>query len=58
MQFSNKEGWDKSVANNKDDYGKGILTFAENWAKLMQKHLAEGKSLEECYDKDSVAADQ
>jgi hypothetical protein len=57
MEFSNKEGWDKSVAVNKDPYGKGIITYAENWAKLMQKHLAEGKTLEECYDKDSTAAD-
>jgi hypothetical protein len=57
MEFSNKEGWDKTVAANKDEYGKGIITYAENWAKLMQKHLAEGKTLEECYDKDSTAAD-
>ena len=57
MDFSNKEIWDKGLANNEDPYGRAVYVFAEQWAKLMQKHMAEGKTLQECADADSHAAD-
>jgi len=57
MELSNPEAWNSWKTKNTDPYGKGCVDFAEGWAKLMQKHMAEGKTLEECADADSHSAD-
>lgn len=57
MEFSDTEGWEKTTANNKDGYGSGIVRYAENWAKLMQLEIGNGKKLTEVADHASHEAD-
>ena len=57
MEFTNKEVWDASKAANTDPYGNACLVYAENLAKLIQKHIGEGKTLAECADEDTHKAD-
>lgn len=46
MKLKDKEGWDKFVKlNSKDDYSKGVVTFAESWAELMEEKIAAGEKL-------------
>lgn len=40
MQFKNKEceaGWNLTVENNKDPYGKAAIDFAIRWMNLMEE---------------------
>ncbi len=57
MQFKNKEAWDKGLAVNSDPYGRGVYTFAERWANLMEAELANGKKVNEVAQKTSHDAD-
>jgi hypothetical protein len=57
LELANKAGWDEFVANNQDGYGKGVIDFAERWAKLMQVELAAGKKLSDIADTTSHEAD-
>ena len=38
-------------------YGKGILAYADRWARMMQLELLEGKTLEEIWIDTSYEAD-
>lgn len=59
MSYSDKDGWDEWLANQKDDYGYGrcIFRYAEWWARLMELELSNGKKLEEIADITSREAD-
>lgn len=34
MQFSDKDGWQKSVESNQDGYSACVYRYAERWARL------------------------
>lgn len=54
IELSDPEYWNEVKRVNSDDgYGMATIEFAENWAKLMQKEISEGKTLAECADKTS-----
>lgn len=55
--ISDSGTWEEYKAKNKDDYGKAILRFAENWAKVMQRYMAYGELISDCADKASNEAD-
>jgi len=57
IELYNPLAWKMWVENNKDGYGKGIMTFAENWAKLMQVELAAGNELKNIASSTSNQAD-
>ncbi len=63
MKFKNEEGA-KLFANqqeiNKDPYGAGIVSYADSWAKLMEKRLGDsepGESFPEIAESCSREAD-
>lgn len=47
----------KYVANNQDLYGAGVIKFGATWADLMEKEIANGKSVAECAKQTSRQAD-
>lgn len=49
--------WEEGKALNSDGYGKGIYTYAECWAKLMQIEIKAGNKLEDIAKKTSFEAD-
>ena len=57
MDLKDQALWDEAVAKNTDSYGKGVMEFAEHWARLMQAQLAAGKPLTGCAEETSYAAD-
>ena len=57
MKTSNQERWNEMVENNDDSYGKGIITYAERWANLMEEEIASGKKLDEIAKATSHKAD-
>jgi hypothetical protein len=58
IELLDVDGWNKSLeANSKDGYGKACLDYAENWAKLMQYEVANGKTIAECESRTSHEAD-
>lgn len=57
MTLSDPEGWRKAVAANTDDYGSGVIRYAEKWARLMEGRVAAGDTLEACAEKTSHLAD-
>jgi hypothetical protein len=49
--------FEKGKSVNTDPYGGRVYSFAEDWAKLMQKELAAGKELKDIADQTSREAD-
>jgi len=47
MQIKDQVLWQKCQDNNQDDYRKAINEFAERWANLMEKKMADGETLHE-----------
>lgn len=45
--------WEKGKSKNTDPYGGCVYVYAENWAKLMQAEMAQGKTLIQCAEKTS-----
>jgi hypothetical protein len=48
MKFKNDEaqsGWDLTVANNSDPYGKPGVDFARQWAELMEQKISQGANV-------------
>ncbi len=43
--------------NNKSSYGARVVTYAEDWARMMQKETASGKALEDVVKSTSRKAD-
>jgi hypothetical protein len=53
-----QETFDEIVkVNSADAYSNRCVTYAVEWAELMEKHLAEGTPLEKCWEGDSRTAD-
>lgn len=50
----NFSGWDKS---NKDPYGGRIVSYAKEWAMLMQVEMAKGEKLKDIAQRTSSEAD-
>lgn len=45
MKIKDQAGWDEAKKNNKDPYGARILSYAEDWANLLEKEIeASGRS--------------
>jgi len=57
MQLKDAEGWAKARVANKDPYGNALMEYAERWADLMEKGIAEGKKLEDIAKVTSHEAD-
>jgi hypothetical protein len=57
FRLKDQDAWDKCVANNKDPYGGRIVEYAEQWARLMQKQMDDGKKLVDVADKMAKRAD-
>lgn len=56
MTLRDEEGWKKMVAANTDGYDRGMIGFAERWARLMECRMANGNTLEACaYEASSLA---
>jgi hypothetical protein len=54
----NEEEWKKGIdAQKGDGYGLACYTFAEYWARLMQKGISEGKQVKDIADECSHKAD-
>lgn len=59
FEIIDQKVWDDWKAAQKDDtgYGTAIFEYAENWAKLMQLEMSNGKTLAECARSTSHEAD-
>jgi hypothetical protein len=57
MSLREPELWRKSCEANTDDYGGGVITFAERWARLMEARLAKGEPIAAMADECSGLAD-
>ena len=44
ITFRDKQGWEK----NDNKIVNGIISFAEQWARLMESQIADGDTLENC----------
>jgi hypothetical protein len=57
MKLKDPERWQKTVDNNQDGYGSGVIRYAERWAGRMEEKMAEGKPLAEIAKSASNEAD-
>lgn len=48
MTVRDEKEWKEIVAANIDGYGQGVISFAERWARLMERRMANGDALEAC----------
>lgn len=53
IELKDVKGWEKTVNDNTDPYGKAAIDYAEGWAKLMQIEISKGKTLIECAENTS-----
>jgi len=51
------DGWAKAVANNRDPYGGRVISYAADWAHLMEARMATGAKLEDIAESTSREAD-
>lgn len=57
IELKDVERWEEIKRANTDPYGARILSYAEDWARLMQVELANGKALKDCANDLSHLAD-
>lgn len=59
MKLKDSEGWKKANEANppSEPYGHCIMTYAEDWANLMEARMAAGEKLEDIADETSHQAD-
>lgn len=57
MEESDPEAWETFIMANQNSYGRGIIEYAERWARLMQLEMANGKTLEEVAQATAQEAD-
>lgn len=57
MELTDVAGWAKAKENNTDPYGTRILSYAEDWADLMEARMAKGETLASCAQATSREAD-
>jgi hypothetical protein len=46
MKLKDKDGWSKTVENNKDAYGSGVIRYCERWANMMEERIGDGEKIE------------
>ena len=57
-----KQGMEEEYAkyreiNSGDPYSRGVISFEDRWVDLMEAELAKGKTVAECAEETSDAAD-
>lgn len=57
MTVSDEDGWKKTLEANPDGYGRGVVSFAERWARLMEARIAKGDTVEACAKETCTLAD-
>ena len=57
MIIKDQDVWNAWVTNNTDPYGKGVITYAERWADLMEGRMTDGTSIAEVAQQASHDAD-
>lgn len=57
MNCCDQAGWDLTVKNNQDPYGKAGVSFARRWAELMEEKIEAGEKLEDIAKSTSHEAD-
>lgn len=57
FELTDRDGWQKCVANNNDGYGACCVRYAARWANLMEKEIKAGKKLERIAKRCSNEAD-
>ena len=57
LKLKDPELWQSWVAANTDSYGKGVMDYAERWARLMQRRIERGENLDHCAEQTSHDAD-
>lgn len=57
MKLKDAEGWKKTVEANQDDYGSGVMRYAERWANLMEERMADGAAVADVAKQASHDAD-
>lgn len=55
--FADRDGWDRTVAANQDGYGGGVITYARQWARMMEARIVAGSTVVECAEETSHLAD-
>ena len=57
MLLKDAEGWELTVKNNDDPYGKAGVDFARRWAEMMEDYIAGGCALEDIAQQTKCEAD-
>lgn len=57
MKFIDEAGWNRTVQNNQDAYGSGVIRFAERWANMMEQEIEKGSKLRDIAERTSHEAD-
>jgi len=57
MALKDSEGWKKCCEANSDGYGKAVIDYAEQWARIMEARMANGEQLGNIADECSHIAD-
>lgn len=57
LDLIDSDGWEKFRAANTTGYGARVVRYAEEWARLMQAKVAEGRTIADCADELSHLAD-
>lgn len=57
MELKDAAGWEKAKAANTDPYGGRVMSYAEDWANLMEARMAAGETIKQCAQPTSREAD-
>lgn len=57
MKFIDEAGWNRTVQNNQDAYGSGVIRFTERWANMMEQEIEKGSKLRDIAERTSHEAD-
>ena len=57
MKLKDVQGWELTVKNNQDPYGKAGVDYARRWAEMMEERMAAGAALEDIARDTSREAD-
>jgi len=57
MSLRNADGWQQAVDANPDPYGRRVIVFAEEWARLMEGALRCGDTIPNCAERLCRVAD-
>ena len=59
MKLKDEVGWKQANEANppSKSYGHRVITYAEDWANLMEERIAQGETVEQCAKETSRQAD-